>query len=156
MASPLGGAIGDPGASTINVKHIDDGPLGGVVGDPGAPTINAKNVNGRTPRRHYRRSGSTHHQRKKMSMADPRAPGPPWGSSLQSGSGRCVINLHGYDRQKVILLTGPTSLRLVLLCPTILGRFMGMGNSVRRYLGYAYGFVQRHVSSGPPVLSYRR
>jgi hypothetical protein len=29
----------------------------------------------------------------------------------------------------------------------------GMGNSVRRYLGYAYGLVQGHVLSGPPVLS---
>jgi hypothetical protein len=40
---------------------------------------------------------------------------------------RGVINLHGYDRQKVILLTGPTSLRLVLLWLTILGRLMGHG-----------------------------
>jgi hypothetical protein len=28
-----------------------------------------------------------------------------------------------------------------------------MSNSVRRYLGYGYGLIQRHVPSGPPILS---
>jgi hypothetical protein len=33
----------DPGASTINIKNVDDGPLGGVrAGDLGASTINAR------------------------------------------------------------------------------------------------------------------
>jgi hypothetical protein len=31
-----------------------------------------------------------------------------------------------------------------------------MGNSVRHYLGYGHGLVQRHVPSGPRVLSYQR
>jgi hypothetical protein len=31
-----------------------------------------------------------------------------------------------------------------------------MGNSVRRYLSYGYGLVQRHVLSGPLVLSCQR
>jgi hypothetical protein len=43
MAAPLGGADGDPEASTINVKMLTVDPLGGVgAGYPGAPTINAK------------------------------------------------------------------------------------------------------------------
>jgi hypothetical protein len=40
---PLGGADGDPGAATINVKNVNGGPLGGAgAGDSGALTINAK------------------------------------------------------------------------------------------------------------------
>jgi hypothetical protein len=31
-----------------------------------------------------------------------------------------------------------------------------MGNSVRRYLGYGYGLVQKHALSRPPVLSCQR
>jgi hypothetical protein len=43
MAAPLGGADGNPEASTINIKISTVGPLGGVgAGYPGAPTINAK------------------------------------------------------------------------------------------------------------------
>jgi hypothetical protein len=68
---------------------------------------------------------------------------------------RRAVNLHGHDRQKVILLTGPTSLRLVLLWLMILSRFTGMGNSVRHYLGYDYGLVQGHVSSGGKVHTLR-
>jgi hypothetical protein len=70
MAGLLGGDIRDPGASTINVKNVDDsplgrrcrrsksiyhqrkkaltvGPLGGDAEDLEAPTINAKNVDDR-------------------------------------------------------------------------------------------------------------
>jgi hypothetical protein len=47
------------------------GPQGGDVGDPGASTINARNVDGGTPGRQCQTSGSTHHQRKKSSMAGP-------------------------------------------------------------------------------------
>jgi hypothetical protein len=77
------------------------GPLGGGAEDLGAPTINARNIDG----------------------------GPPWGggSGLHPGSKRCVVNLHGQDRQKVILLTSPTSPHLVLLWMTILTQFMGHG-----------------------------
>jgi hypothetical protein len=39
MMAPLGGAVRDSGAPTINVKNIDDGPLGGDAEDSGAPTI---------------------------------------------------------------------------------------------------------------------
>jgi hypothetical protein len=59
------------------------GLLGGGDGDPGAPTINTKNIDGSPPN-------------------------PIGGSGLHPGSERCVLNLHGYDRQKVILLTGLT------------------------------------------------
>jgi hypothetical protein len=68
-AGPLGGDVGDPGASTINVKNVDGGllgrrcrrsgsarhqrkkakmagPLGGGAGDLGVPTINTENING--------------------------------------------------------------------------------------------------------------
>jgi hypothetical protein len=39
----MGGANGDLGASTINIKNVDGGPLGGAgAGDPRASTINAK------------------------------------------------------------------------------------------------------------------
>jgi hypothetical protein len=37
-----------------------------------------------------------------------------------------------------------------------LSRLTGMGNLVRCYLGYGYGLVQGHVSSGLPVLSCQR
>jgi hypothetical protein len=63
------------------------GPLRGNAGDPGAPTINTKNIDSRT-----------------LGL------GSCEGSDLYLGSERCVVNLHGYDRQKVILLMGPTSL----------------------------------------------
>jgi hypothetical protein len=33
---------------------------------------------------------------------------PSWGSGLHPGSERCVVNLHGYEREKIILLTGPS------------------------------------------------
>jgi hypothetical protein len=60
------------------------GLLGGSVRDPGAPTINEKNIN----------SGPL---------------GPcEGGVDLHRGSKRCVINLHEYERQKVILLMDPT------------------------------------------------
>jgi hypothetical protein len=59
------------------------GLLRGGDGDPGASTINTKNIDGRPPN-------------------------PIGGSGLHPGSERCVLNLHGYDRQKVILLTGLT------------------------------------------------
>jgi hypothetical protein len=43
MVGPSGGANGDLGAPTINVKIIDSGPLRDVgAGDLGAPTINVK------------------------------------------------------------------------------------------------------------------
>jgi hypothetical protein len=71
MADPLGGGAGDPRAPTINTKNVDGGPLEGYAGDPGAPTINIKNTNNGPPERWYRRSGSVHHQHKKMSMAGP-------------------------------------------------------------------------------------
>jgi hypothetical protein len=58
------------------------GPLIGGDGDPRAPTINAKKLTA--------------------------GPLTPWGSDLHSGSERCVVNLHGYDRQKVIMHTGST------------------------------------------------
>jgi hypothetical protein len=56
------------------------GTQGGSDREPGPPTINARNVDGR----------------------------PPWGggtTGLHPGFERCVVNLNGYDRQKVILLT---------------------------------------------------
>jgi hypothetical protein len=45
----MGGADGDPGASTINVANVNGGPPGGANGDPKAPTINATNVDGGPP-----------------------------------------------------------------------------------------------------------
>jgi hypothetical protein len=51
MVSPLGGDARDSGASTINVKNVDDGPMGGDAGDPRVATINAKNVDGVPPGR---------------------------------------------------------------------------------------------------------
>jgi hypothetical protein len=84
MAGPLGGNAGDLGAPPLPLKHVDGGAPGGAVGDPGAPTINAKNIDGR-PR------------------------GPHGGAfGLNPGSEICVVNLHGYERQKIILLTGLT------------------------------------------------
>jgi hypothetical protein len=67
------------------LKNANDGPLGGAVEDPGAPTINAKNVDD-----------------------GPLVPGGGGVSGPHPGFKRCVLNLHGYERQKVILLTGPT------------------------------------------------
>jgi hypothetical protein len=56
------------------------------------------------------------------------APRPPLGGSgPHPGSEGCVINLHGYDKQRVILLTGYTTLCLVLLWLTTLGRFTRHG-----------------------------
>jgi hypothetical protein len=66
------------------LRNIDGGPLGGVAEDLGAPTINTKNVDG-----------------------SPQAPiggGGLW--CLRSE--RCIVNLHGYERQEVILLIDPT------------------------------------------------
>jgi hypothetical protein len=37
-----------------------------------------------------------------------------------------------------------------------LSRRTGMGNSVRRYLGYSYDLVQGYAPSGPLVLSCQR
>jgi hypothetical protein len=78
-----GGSVRDLGAPTINARNVDGTPLGGAVGDLGTLTINAKNVDG----------GPSF---------------PRGGSSLLPGSERCVVNLHDYDRQKVILLIHPT------------------------------------------------
>jgi hypothetical protein len=78
-------------------------PLGGGARDLGAPIINVKNVDGRPP-------------------------GPHGGvSGLHSGSKRCDVNLHVYDRQKIILRMGPTPLCLVLLWLKILSRLTGHG-----------------------------
>jgi hypothetical protein len=60
--------------------------MGGDDGDPGAPTINVKNVDGRPP--------------------------GPHGGDLHPGSKMCVVNLHRYDTEKVIMLTGPILLAL--------------------------------------------
>jgi hypothetical protein len=65
MAGLLGGCAGDPGAPTINAKHVDGGPLRGGAEDPGASIINTKNVDSGPPGSWCRRFGSTHHQRKK-------------------------------------------------------------------------------------------
>jgi hypothetical protein len=51
------------------------GPLGGGARDPRAPTINAKNIDGGPPT-------------------------PKGGSGLHPRFERCVVNLHGYDKQK--------------------------------------------------------
>jgi hypothetical protein len=59
------------------------GPLADADGEPGAPTINVKNVDDE-PSSLCRGGG---------------------GSGLHLGSERCVVNLHGYDTQKVILFT---------------------------------------------------
>jgi hypothetical protein len=49
-SSPLGGAgAGDAEALTINIKMSTTRPLGGADGDPGAPTINVKNIDGGPP-----------------------------------------------------------------------------------------------------------
>jgi hypothetical protein len=58
--SPMRGAVGDPGAPTINVKTSTTGPLGGGARDPGASTINAKNIDDSPPGRRYQRSGRAH------------------------------------------------------------------------------------------------
>jgi hypothetical protein len=50
-----------------------------------------------------------------LKNVDDMPPDPHGGSGLHPGSERFVINLYGYDRQKIILLTGPTSLCLVML-----------------------------------------
>jgi hypothetical protein len=73
---PMGGADRDSRASTINAKKTSTvGPLGGAAKDLGASTINVKNVDSRPP--------------------GPRGGG---GSYLHLRSERYVINLHGYDR----------------------------------------------------------
>jgi hypothetical protein len=75
------------------LKDIDGGPMGCAARDYGSPTINAKNV-------------------------DSRPPAPPprgGGSGLHPRSERCVVNMHGYDRQKVILLTGPSLPALIAI-----------------------------------------
>jgi hypothetical protein len=83
MAGPLGGAGAvDPGAPTIKATS-PMGPLVDADGDSGAPTINVKNIDDGLPRRcRSCRTGSTHHQRKKMSTVGPlagvdRDPGAP-------------------------------------------------------------------------------
>jgi hypothetical protein len=81
-------------------------PLGGAVRDPRAPTINAKNVDSGPPRRQCRKIWEHPPSTQKISTADP--PSPRRGSGLHPGPVRCIVNLRGYDRQKVILLTGPT------------------------------------------------
>jgi hypothetical protein len=80
---PMDGGVGESGASTINAKMSTVGPLGGDARDPGALTINIK----------------------KHRWCPP---GPHGGSGLHPRSEICVVNLHGYDTQKVILLIGPT------------------------------------------------
>jgi hypothetical protein len=57
------------------------GPLGGGTGDLGAPAINAKKCQW-------------------WALC------PYGGFGPHPGSARCVVNMHGYDRQKAILLTG--------------------------------------------------
>jgi hypothetical protein len=74
VADPLGGTDGNPGASTTYVGDVDGGPLGGVVGDPGAPTTYVGDVDGRPP--------------------------IPCGGPTHPESEMCVVNLHGYHRQK--------------------------------------------------------
>jgi hypothetical protein len=54
-------------------------------------------------------------------------PGPHGGAGPHLGSEGCVVNLHGHDRQRVILLTGPTTLRLVLVWLTTLDQLMWHG-----------------------------
>jgi hypothetical protein len=81
-------------------------PLGGAVRDLRAPTINAKNVDSGPPRRQCRKIWEHPPSTQKISTADP--PSPRRGSGLHPGPVRCIVNLRGYDRQKVILLTGPT------------------------------------------------
>jgi hypothetical protein len=66
------------------LRNIDDGPLGGVgAGDPGASTINAKKRRRRVPR-------------------------PSRGVWSPSGVRKVSHDLHRHDRQKVILLMGPS------------------------------------------------
>jgi hypothetical protein len=88
------------------------GPLAGANRDPRAPTINVRNVDGGPPGGSSRRCRSAHHQRVEMSTV---APGPHGGFGPYLGSEGCVVHLHGYDRQRVILLMSPATLRLVLL-----------------------------------------
>jgi hypothetical protein len=84
------------------LENIDGGALEGADVDLGAPTINIKKHRWRAPR-------------------------PPWGSGPHPGCEGCAIILHGYDRQGVILLMGPTTLCLVLLWLTALGQITGHG-----------------------------
>jgi hypothetical protein len=87
-----------------------------------ASTINAKNIDDGPTRKCCRRSVSTHHQHKKYRRwalweATPEirarppltqktsttGPMPSWGVGgvhLHPGFKRCVVKLHGYDRQK--------------------------------------------------------
>jgi hypothetical protein len=67
--------------STLTTSTADR--LRGDVGDPEAPSINAKNI-------------------------DDGPPSPHGGSALHPRSEMCVVNMHGYERQKVILHMGPT------------------------------------------------
>jgi hypothetical protein len=47
---PLEGAVGDPEATTINVKNVNGDPIRGAgAGVPGVPTINAKKRRWRPP-----------------------------------------------------------------------------------------------------------
>jgi hypothetical protein len=91
MADPQGGAAEDSGAPTTNAKNVNGWPRGrrcrqhppstqktwtvsplrGGARDLGVPTINTKKCRWRAPWKAVRRSGSPHHQRKKMLMADP-------------------------------------------------------------------------------------
>jgi hypothetical protein len=136
MVSPSGGAVRDLGAPTINTKKhgwwdpweavmkIQErppsmlkmsmvGPLGFADGDTGALTINAKEHQWRSPSevlpKIRERLPST------LKNVDGRPPGSRGGFGLQSGSVRCVVNLHRYDRQKVILLMGLILPALILV-----------------------------------------
>jgi hypothetical protein len=107
-------------------------PLGGDVRELGAPTVNAKNIDSGPP---ILRGG---------------------GSGLHLGSERCVVNLHGYDRQKSNSAHEshfPSTCSCYGLRPLV--GLRGMGYSVQRYLGYGYCLVQGYVPSRPLVLSWQ-
>jgi hypothetical protein len=84
-------------------------PLGGAeAGDPGAPTINARKRRRRTPwevteLEIRERPPST----EKISTAGTLAPAGGGGFDPHPRSKRCIVNLHRYDSQKVIILMGP-------------------------------------------------
>jgi hypothetical protein len=126
MTGPLAGADGDLGASTINVKDIDGGPLGSATRDLGLSTINANNFDGGPPGGGVRDPGVPTINTKNIE-GEPPSPRGGGGVSRHSGYEECVVNLHGYDRQRVILLMGPALLRLVLLWLTTLSRLTGHG-----------------------------
>jgi hypothetical protein len=113
----LGRGCEPVGGSNFSVPHsvilsfysaVDGGPqeVPELMVRECLPSMLRNNDDGPLERR-CRRSGSTHHQRKKHQQW---ALGPcgGGGSDLHQGSKRCVVNLHEYERQKVILLMGPT------------------------------------------------